>query len=36
VTLRCRPRVSHADDSDYRWYFTGDIADVTYSYPGGP
>jgi hypothetical protein len=29
------PNYKKTDSSDYRWYFTGDIADVTYSYPGG-
>jgi hypothetical protein len=30
------PNYKKTDSSDYRWYFTGQIADITYSYNNGP
>ena len=30
------PNYQNSSSSDYRYYFNGEIADITYSYPGGP
>ena len=30
------PNYQKTNSSDYRYYFNGEIADITYSYPGGP